>query len=477
MKPPFLSMDMQRPFLVAAGYGLLGSNNQPVAGLRASVIGGSVAIANDGVKAYYYPGYLQMNFQLSPLAAEGPRHLLFSANGENYMLPAAFQLVMRQPPSILSSSPAVDNSGSRAVLLTGTNLSAATRVWFDGAPATVKDVDEANQRLTVVPPPAVAGYRAIVTALNPDGQSSMFLQAANPPSYTYDAGQPGSFVMTPNILPAGGEAMVQVDAIGSSFVDGQTTLSFGTSDAAVRRLWVVSPTRLLANVAVAQQAGTGAFSATATVGLQSMTQPGSLQIQPYNPRQLVVIPQVFNASTGQANLTAGSTAILSLANQPFALTSSSLQVTLNDRPVSVTSVSGAQITFLVPASLSPGPAILKVQQGGDSSLPVVVQVDAPPATIAGFTAFPNTTIDVNRFARPGDTLTVSLTGLLDGVNLARSIVTVGGIDHPAVFVGVSNGASQFQFVLSPLVTPGAQVPVTVTVDGQVSAPSGLPIRN
>ena len=38
--------------------------------------------------------------------------------------------------------------------------------------------------------------------------------------------------------------MLQIDAPGASFVDGQTTVGFGNSDIVVKQIYVASPTRL-----------------------------------------------------------------------------------------------------------------------------------------------------------------------------------------------------------------------------------------
>ena len=42
--------------------------------------------------------------------------------------------------------------------------------------------------------------------------------------------------------------------MNTRFADGQTIVGFGSSDILVRRVWVLSPTRLLANVSVAPTA-------------------------------------------------------------------------------------------------------------------------------------------------------------------------------------------------------------------------------
>jgi hypothetical protein len=97
-------------------------------------------------------------------------------------------------------------------------------------------VDESG-RLTVVVPSAPFGYRAIVAAFNSDGQSSLFLQGDNPPVYTYDDPAVGgaSASLSPSSLAAGTETLIDVVGTNTNFVDGQTSLGFGSSDIVVRR--------------------------------------------------------------------------------------------------------------------------------------------------------------------------------------------------------------------------------------------------
>ncbi len=109
---------------------------------------------------------------------------MFSQGGDIYVLPAAFFHVDKSPPSISSVLPAGDAS-QRLAVLNGTNISEASRVYFDGVPAPVREFDPVAGRVTVVPPVAAANHRASVVVLNPDGQSSLFLEGDNPSTYTY----------------------------------------------------------------------------------------------------------------------------------------------------------------------------------------------------------------------------------------------------------------------------------------------------
>jgi uncharacterized protein (TIGR03437 family) len=55
---------------------------------------------------------------------------------------------------------------------------------------------------------------------------------------------------------------------------------------------------------------------------------------------------------------------------------------------------------------------------------------------------------------------------------SRVSLSVGGVQHPAIAVtsvAGQPGIYQVQFVLSANVTPGAQVPLTLTFDGRLSS--------
>ena len=104
----------------------------------------------------------------------------------------------------------------------------------------------------MTPPAGASGQNATVTVFTADNQNSMLVQSANPVTYAYAAANaPQITAVNPSSLPAGfnfdgTSAMVDVMASHTNFVQGQVTVGFGTSDIAVRRVWVLSPTHLVA---------------------------------------------------------------------------------------------------------------------------------------------------------------------------------------------------------------------------------------
>ena len=478
VKPAYLSKSASRWWFVAAGTGLT-ANNAPAPGLGVGVLGGAVSLIPGGIRPYAPApaSYVQLDFQLSPIAPEGPGHLVFSANNDIYVLPNAFRIVQRQAPAISAVVPAADPQAGRVVLVAGSGFTADTRVLFDGVAAQVRSVDESAGRVLVVPPAAPLGHRANVVALNTDGQSSLFLQAT-PPTYVYDGAEPQAVsqqafvVVTPQVLQAGTESMVEINGFNTNFVDGMTTVGFGSSDIVVRRLAVVSQTRMLANVAVAAQSPFLATSVTVTSGLHSLVQYFGVQVLPGNPRQISLS---LVAANGQRGPTAGGTAVVTATSLSAGL-AGGLSVTLSDRPAQVLSVVGNQVAFQVPANASPGPAVLRLQAGADVSLPLLVVIEPPPPQIFQVTAGLVTQIDQNRPARPGELLNVLLNGFADLTTPpGRVTIQVAGLDHLPVFVNPLGSLLQVQFLLSPQL-PAGQWPMTITVDGRQSQTYFLPVR-
>ena len=128
VKPAFINVNGKRNFLVASGNGLT-ANGSPAPGLGVSVVGGSAVVPDGGVQAYAPAhAFLQVGFQFNPFSALGPRHLIFSQNGDLYVLPAALHLVEKQPPSIGSATPFTAADGTSLARIVGTGFTATTQL-------------------------------------------------------------------------------------------------------------------------------------------------------------------------------------------------------------------------------------------------------------------------------------------------------------------------------------------------------------
>ena len=448
--------------LVASGQGIVSSTGDPVSGLTISVMGGSQASATKWQSSF-------LNVVFSPPYGAGPRHLIFSRNGvDQYVLPYAFTLMDLPPPNITSVTASTDDAGNRAALVKGTNLSADTRILFDGVVAsTIKDNADGSKLVTL--PSASGSYQARVVALNSDGQSSLFVQGDDVTQFTYGGGDQGAFTMNNSALPGGMESMIQIDATGTNFVDGQVSVGFGSSDVIPRRVFVVSPTRLYVNVGVQSAAPSVTSTVTVNSGLQLLSLSHAFQTLPSSaPGALVVNPNLVNALTGLNGFSAGSIAYVSVANLGTA--GSSATVLLNDQPTPTQPAGDGRLSFTVPGSLAPGPAVVKVRlANGAVTYPVAINIDLPPPVIANVLSDTSGQLDADHAARPGQLITLIVEGIQNGTT-APIAISVGGLAHSPVAVLASpNGTTQVQLILSKGVTTGPQVPVAIAVDTRVSS--------
>jgi uncharacterized protein (TIGR03437 family) len=477
-KPAFLSESMmlggKRNFLVAGGAGLV-SDGAPVAGLDVSVLGDAAVVSQGGLSAYGPdPRYLRVDFQYGMLSTEGARHLIFSIPGDIYVLPSGLTLTGKLPPSIATATATVETDGTPVVRLAGTNLSAATTVYFDGVRASNVRFEETASELVVAPPPAPGGHRAAVTAINTDAQSSLFLQGNTPATYTYDAAEAPSITVSPAALAAGSEAMIEITGYGTRFQQGQTVLGFGTPDVFVRRLWVVSPTRILANVAVAANATVTATAVSVTSGLQIAGLPYGFQIQASDSAVPVLNPSVVNAATGQALVCAGCTQTVAIANFSTMAAVSGVSITVGEKPATLVEMKESRVTFVTPPDVPPGPAVLRLQAGNTTAQPIVVMIEPAPPVIQSLGDRTSVTA--------GDVVAMLVSGLDDsaGATLpSRLSATVGGVQHSvfaAAKVEGQAGVYVVMFALSESVAPGDQVPLRVTFDGRISAPVAITVR-
>jgi uncharacterized protein (TIGR03437 family) len=475
VKPAFVNVNgpVSRWFLLAVSEGMaLTSGGAPAPGLRVSVLSGGAAVGE--LRAYAGdPRYLQVGLQFNPLAGIGPRHLVFSYNNDLHVLPSGLNVVNRQPPAITGVTADFDAAGNRVAVVSGTNLSADTRILFDGAPAAVRSVEEG--RLVVVPPPAAGGHVANVMALAGDGQTSAFLQGRSLPTYAYDPADPPFVSLSANALPAGVESMIEVTGLNTRFSE-DTRLGFGSGDVSVRRIWVLSPTRLLANVAVAPSAPGATTTLSVITGLQVFTQPFAFQIQPADARLPIVRSPLVNAATGRSSVYPGAVAVLSGAN--FSTAPGAVTVTLNEVSVPVQSVSSNQVVFQIPPGFPVGPAVLRLQSAGERSFPLAVAIDAPPPLVTGL--INASAGNTGRAARAGDLITLTVSGLAEGgatPSAGTVKITVGGVEHQAlsVIAAPQPGVYLVVFMLGAGVPAGPQVPLTVSLGERTSLPYLLPV--
>lgn len=456
VRPAYVNTNSTRNFLVATGNGIL-QNNQPVAGLQASVLGGATQVTS--IRPYS-AGYVQVDFGFTPQSGDGVRHLVFSTPNEVYVQPAALHIATRQPPEIASVVPGSDPTGARAVVITGNNLSAETTILFDGVPGVVRVADENGTRLVVLTP-ASASQRAAVTAYNPDGQSSLFLAGDNAATYQLDGTDAASFTISPATLAAGTETVVEITTSNLPLVEGAAILGFGSSEVLVKRVWVTAPNRAVALVAVSAQAQPATLNPSLVSGLQQLTAGPLVQITPATPPSLVVVALGVNPTTGIISTTAGN--LLLLQSPSF---SSPPVVTIADRPTTTQLLAPGIAAVLVPTGIPGGVAVMRVQLGTVAAAPIAVQIDAPVSAI--------TLAGESRPYRPGDTVVLqarAVQELSTPFARPRVVAVVAGVEHLATVNSVTGTVS---FTLLPAVQAGARS-ITLIVDGRQAGSVSLTV--
>jgi hypothetical protein len=354
--------------LVASGAGLT-ANGAPAPGLSVNFLGGAPVLA-DSVRAYSGT-YLALDLQAAPTAvASGPRHLVFSLPNDIFVLPSGLNLVQSSPPFIASVTPGFEGNGARSLALAGSTLNSSTLFYLDGLPAPLLRFDSQG-RAVVSPAPGLGGQRSVITAFNPDGQNSMFLESTFPITYVYDTGDPGVANFSPSSLPTGTESWVEITGSNGNFVDGLTMVGVGSSDVQVRRSWVVAPNRIWANIFVAPNAAVTASLASVINGFQVISQPFGIQLQGFNGRTPALNSQLVNATPNQTGIFAGAAVILSGSNL------SNAAITVSGQQATILNSSPNQVTFQVPFGLPPGPAVLRLSNGTDNAA-IVISIDPGP---------------------------------------------------------------------------------------------------
>jgi hypothetical protein len=436
---------------------------------------------------------LAMFFNYPSAPAAGPEHLLFTLPDDIFVLPQAIQVVENPPPQIAAAPSNSDGS----VTLTGTGLSANSQVYFDSLPGQVtvpfatlqSDPTGQSGSVTVRPPPGASGQTATVTVYNPDGQNSTFLQSQTPGAFTYAYPQnsPPAAAISISALPQGVSAMVNVTTSNMQFSDGLTTLGFGSGDVTVRHLWVLGPTQAIANVTVSPSALLQETVASVISGFQVYEQPLGFQVMAANSSVPVISLPVGNQSPLQNSLYPGTYA--TMTGQNLAADGSNATITLTD-PTGQTTPPNAVVIFtspnliyfVIPLEGVPiGPVVATLQ----GALPIVLQIDAPPPSIQVAQSAAGSVLGGAQGANPGGTITLVVTGLSQAVVSAvlsapsRIGVTEGGVSIPVFTLSEAQDGSGnllVNFVLAASIT-GQLVPITVSLDGDLSMPYYVTIGN
>jgi uncharacterized protein (TIGR03437 family) len=462
--------------------GPLPSNWLTASKLTAAVLGTDIGNAT----MQLFSGYLVMDFQ-NKGAITGPRHMVLTfgsgASSDMYVLPDAFIVAGKQPPALASVTPNTDGS----LTIGGSGLTPDSRIFFDGLEASLVTpftaTDPINGFITVLPPDGASSQNSTITAFEADGQNSMFLQSARPVVYSYPASSnaPQITNVAPAALAAGANAdgtasEIDITTSNTNFISGQVTLGFGTSDISVRRLWVLSPTHLVADIVVANNAMPGPAAVNVISGFQVLP-PANFTILPATGAAPTLALPVYNAVTWTPTLHAGDYA--ALFGSGLALGPGGTVLTLNGAAVPVTYASSNQVNFIVPAGFASGPATLVVSNGSAATAPVLIQIDGPQPIIGAVANAVGVALDANTAANPGDILSVQVTNVDPSVASAPNrvqvrisgvLMTVLGVTQIAAPTGQTASTAVLQVQFADVQSfGGSQAPLVVSVDGSASA--------
>ncbi len=466
----------------------LTSNGGLLPGLAISAIG-PAAFTEANTLSYYgasngFAG-AKVVLDTNPVSGPTPVALALTVPNDLYVLPQAFSVVANPAPAIssVSATGAAGALGGPVVTVVGANLNASTQVVFDGAPGTVQSANT-DGSLTVAAPPAVANYTASVEALSSDQQTSLQPLGITPNPTLFTYGGPASPAVKVNyaLLRQGTDSEVDIIGTNTNFISGQVAVGFGSSDISVRRVWVLSPQRILLNVTVAPQAQPGPVELTVSSGLQLETLTSVLQVQAASNPESLRVP-IVNTLTGLEGVPAGGTAVITTTGLPQNLTGWTLLIDSQKVAFSPQMISN-NLTVQVPPSLAsvPGAAVVDlIDPNGNVVSVVVMQIDTAPPAIVGVVNSIGVPISSTNPAHLGDALTITVTGLADAASSAAPaagnvVVSVAGVGvavsqtASALLPGAQAGVTQIQFSLSASAPYGPQQQLTVGLGTRVSAP-------
>ena len=465
-------------------------NNQTAIapGLSVSVIGGSAAI-EPGTLKYYTQGFLLMYVDTAAVTSPTPTALAVTLGNNLYILPQAFTVEAVNPPAITTVTPGTTATGTAFATVAGSNLSAASNIVFDGAPAAIQSVN-ADGSLTVIPPPGPSAHTAFVEAVNPEGQTSLqSIGTAAVPTYAYPVSSAASIGVQPAALTAGTDMMLTISGTNTHFADGQTTLGFGISDITVRHIWVVNSGLILANVTIGGGAVAQSVGATVTTGLEMVTLPAAISVQFASPAQMTLRAPVVSTVTDLDGVPLGVSMALATSGLPANLAGWTLTVGGVWVPFGVSPA--GTMTAVVPTNIALGPETVQLTApGGGGPAPILMQVDAPPPVIvaayddAGTGAF---AVGPTAVAHGGDLITLivwDMAGAAPSLPAAGAIrITAGSTAMTAASVfAIDANYSRIQFVLPSsiasdpdLTGPGQIVPVTIGTGTRLSPAYALNI--
>ncbi len=244
----------------------------------------------------------------------------------------------------------------------------------------------------------------------------------------------------------------------------------------------------MADVSVSPQATPGTVTVSVADGLQLVTLPGVLQVQPANPQQVSLRAPVLNALTGLAVVPSGGTALIGITGLPPNATLQTLAGwTLSMGGVNVpffTLPNPNQIDAPVPFNIPIGPQMVHLASTHRATPSRKSPCKWMPRRlpfwpIAGPSGLPVQTSPVGI----GDLVSMQVNSLFADPTVPQTasslIVLVNGVSQTVSgFTALGTpGAYTVQFVVAPNTPTGLLDSVTVGMGTRQSSPYLLPVHN
>lgn len=385
IKPAVMQLSAGNNTAVFTGYGA----TAVTPGFSVSILNALEAVVA-GTLRPYVSGYLMADVSVSPVSSEGPRHLLFRNNNEQYVLPSGIWIARNPPPSI--DSILRDESGR--LVIQGRGLSESTSFWVDGVPCLVQAQGE---RLLVTPPPAPSGHRGVLVAFNHDGQSSLFAHGDASPVVSYAEAPALSAAMDDVQIPAGAEMAVEFSVSGADLRRWPPSLGLGTSDVLVRNVWASGEGTAIAWLAARAGAIPAVAPVTATVGLASLRVSSSLTVLGPSSR-----PFVRMSELQEQYLYPGAAAVLTVPGLPQTAQVSNFTALVGGLAAAVLNVADNRVTIQIPPQLRAGVHMLRLRVANADALPAAVEVRPAPPNVIFARKLDGTLVAASSPARAGE---------------------------------------------------------------------------
>jgi hypothetical protein len=299
------------------------------------------------------------NITISPTATLGSRNVTVTTTSQVASITGGFT-VLAGVPTLLTSSPGTGQAGTTVnLIITGqftTFQQAFTTVSLgDGITTNFVTVSSTTQLTANVTIPSNANTGSTYVSVSTNG-STLTLDNA----LTVTPGTPVITQINPNVGTTGQTENVTIVGLYTEWVNGTTTVSFGTSTSGitVNTVTVNGTTNLTANITISATAPLGPVEVTTKTNSEVENVPGGFTVQPSSPPSPSLLSLSPGAYGGGMPLNGFVTAVFSEPLLRTTITNSSVFMNLTSNPNGYVSVTGTvaldptgRVVTFVPNSL------------------------------------------------------------------------------------------------------------------------------